>query len=90
MSITRQLVEEGLCASAHNLTPIRSIYRWKGDLVERTEGYAAVHTRESLVPQIIARLEGDHPYEIPGIWITPITGGNPKYLRWILDATEQA
>jgi hypothetical protein len=35
---SRKLVEQRLCASAHNFAPVRSIYRWRGDIYERTEG----------------------------------------------------
>lgn len=89
VSITRQLVIERLCASAHNVTPIRSLYWWEGELIERVEGRAELHTQESLVPEIIARIKSEHPYKVPGIWVTPITGGNPEYLQWIADETRQ-
>jgi uncharacterized protein involved in tolerance to divalent cations len=29
-SFSRQLVEDGLAASAHNFAPVQSIYRWHG------------------------------------------------------------
>lgn len=86
--LTRQLVHEGLCASAHNFTPVRSIYRWQGEVHERTEGRASLHTRRSLVPAIVARVKAVHPYEVPDISARPIVDGNPDYLRWILDETE--
>ena len=35
---SRRLVKQRLCASAHNFAPVRSIYRWRGDIYERTEG----------------------------------------------------
>jgi CutA1 divalent ion tolerance protein len=37
-SIARPLVEDRLAASAHNFTPVRSIYRWQGQVYERA-GY---------------------------------------------------
>jgi periplasmic divalent cation tolerance protein len=88
-SLTRQLVHEGLCASAHNFAPVRSIYRWRGEVHERTEGRASLHTRRSLVPAIVARVRAAHPYEVPGISARPIVDGNPDYLRWMRDETEQ-
>ena len=27
--LTRALVADGLCASAHNFTPVRTVYRWQ-------------------------------------------------------------
>jgi periplasmic divalent cation tolerance protein len=44
LELTRQLVTDGLCASAHNFTPVRSVYRWQGKVCERTEGRASLHT----------------------------------------------
>ena len=42
--LTRALVAEGLCASAHNFAPVRSVYRWQGQVHERTEGRASLYT----------------------------------------------
>ena len=89
--LTRALVAEGLCASAHNFAPVRSVYRWQGQVHERTEGRASLHTRAELVTQIIDRVKtAGHPYEVPGISTRPITGGNPDYLKWIEDETSMA
>ena len=88
--LTRALVAEGLCASAHNFTPVRSVYRWQGQVHERTEGRASLHTRAELVSRIVDRVRtAGHPYEVPGISARPITDGNPDYLQWIADATDQ-
>ena len=88
LDLTRQLVAEGLCASVHNFTPVRSIYRWRGQVYERTEGRASLHTRTSLLEAIVERVKANHPYEVPGISARPIVGGNPDYLQWIAAETE--
>jgi periplasmic divalent cation tolerance protein len=85
--LTRQLVNEGLCASAHNFAPVRSIYRWRGEVHERIEGRASLHSHRALVPEIVDRVKAAHPYEVPGISSRPIVDGNPDYLRWMLDET---
>ncbi|MGH3255111.1 MAG: divalent cation tolerance protein CutA [Streptosporangiaceae bacterium] len=41
---SRKLVEQRLCASAHNFAPVQSIYRWRGDIYERTEGRVHWHS----------------------------------------------
>lgn len=87
LELTRELVTTGLCASVHNFTPVRSIYRWRGEIFERTEGRASLHTRMSLVPVIVEKVKASHPYEVPGISARPIVGGNPDYLQWIADET---
>lgn len=87
LSLTRELVSEGLCASVHNFSPVRSIYRWRGEIFERDEGRASLHTRLDLVDAIVERVKASHPYEVPGISVRPITGGNPDYLEWIAAET---
>ncbi|MEQ7006438.1 divalent-cation tolerance protein CutA [Actinopolymorpha sp. B17G11] len=86
---TRQLVSERLCASGHNYTPVRSIYRWRGEVHDRSEGRVSLHTRRSLVPEIVRRAKELHPYEVPGISSRPIQDGNPDYLRWIETETKE-
>jgi periplasmic divalent cation tolerance protein len=88
LDLTRELVTEGLCASVHNFAPVRSIYRWQGEVHECTEGRASLHTRTSLVSVIVERVKASHPYEVPGISARPIVSGNPDYLRWMADETE--
>jgi periplasmic divalent cation tolerance protein len=89
-NLTRELVAEGLCASAHNFAPVRSVYRWQGQIHQRTEGRASLHTRAELVGRIVDRVRtAGHPYEVPGISARPIGDGNPDYLQWIADETEQ-
>ena len=90
VEFTHKLVTEGLCASAHNFAPIRSMYRWQGQVHDRTEGRAALRTRRSLLPEIIERTKRDHPYEVPSIVAIPIVDGGPDYLGWILEETEAA
>lgn len=87
IDLTRQLVTEGLCASVHNFTPVKSIYRWRGEIHERAEGRASLHTRRTLVPAIVERVKSAHPYEVPGISARPIVDGNPDYLQWMRDET---
>lgn len=87
LRLTRQLVTEGLCASVHNFAPVRSIYRWQGEVHERVEGRASLHTRTELVQEIVRRVKAEHPYEVPGISARPIIAGNPDYLQWMLDET---
>jgi len=84
---SRALVTDGLCASAHNFSPVQSIYRWRGEIHERREGRVSLHTSRSRVPEIVARAKREHPYEVPGVSARPITDGNPDYLAWIEQET---
>ncbi|WP_041775609.1 divalent-cation tolerance protein CutA [Blastococcus saxobsidens] len=84
---TRTLVEERLVACGHQVTPIRSVYRWDGAVHDEAEARVALHTRRSLVPAVVARTEELHPYEVPCVIALPLVGGNPDYLAWIAAET---
>ena len=57
-AFARSLVEDGLAASAHNFTPVRSIYMWQGQAHERAEGRVSLHTSQGRVADIVARVDG--------------------------------
>jgi periplasmic divalent cation tolerance protein len=86
---SRRLVETGLCASAHNFAPVQSVYRWRGQIHERTEGRVSLHTSCGRVAEIVAIAIQEHPYEVPGISARPIIDGNPDYLAWIAQETAE-
>jgi periplasmic divalent cation tolerance protein len=86
-NFTRALVDDRLAACGHNITPIRSIYRWQGHVHDDFESRVALHTRAELVPAIVERTNQDHPYDVPCVIATRITDGNPAYFRWIHDET---
>lgn len=85
--LARELVHEQLAASAH-LSPFDTIYRWRGEVEEKTETRAVLYTHASLVDRIVEWVHLRHPYEVPHVTATPIVAGNPDYLRWIEDETE--
>jgi periplasmic divalent cation tolerance protein len=89
VAFTRTLIEERLAAAAHNVTAIRSVYRWNGKIEDRLEARAMLHTRTSLVPMIIAKTREKHSYQVPGIVALPILDGNPDYLAWIDQETRE-
>jgi uncharacterized protein involved in tolerance to divalent cations len=63
-----------------------SIYRWRGEVNDRSEIRVVLHTRARLVLEIVERADAEHPYEIPCVVTLPVTAGNPACLDWI--ATE--
>jgi periplasmic divalent cation tolerance protein len=88
-SFARELVKDGLAASAHSFTPVRSIYRWKGQVHERAEGRVSLHTSRDRIADIVTRAQREHPYEVPGVSARPIIDGNPGYLAWMAKETDR-
>jgi periplasmic divalent cation tolerance protein len=87
---TRSLVEDRLAACGQNIASIRSIYRWEGKVQDEPEARVALHTRTSLVPEIVERADRDHPYDIPCVIALPVAGGNPTYINWVMAETERS
>lgn len=85
---TRKLVDQRLCAAGHNVTTVRSIYRWRDIVHDEGEARVALHTRRSLVPTIIDRVNQAHPYEVACVVALPVVEGDEAYLRWVLEETE--
>ena len=80
---TRRLIEQRLAACGHQITAIRSVYRWQGEIHDEPEARVALHTRAGLVPRIVALAEAEHPYDVPCVIAMPVTDGNPAYLDWV-------
>lgn len=84
---TRRLVDDRLVACGHNFTSIRAIYRWDGEVHDDPQARVGLHTRASLVPEIIARADRDHADDVPCVIALPIADGHPAYLKWVHDET---
>jgi periplasmic divalent cation tolerance protein len=87
VALTRTLVEERLVACGQHVAPIRSVYRWEGAVHDEAEARVALHTRRSLVDAVVARAVELHAYDVPCVLAVPLVGGNPAYLRWIVQET---
>jgi periplasmic divalent cation tolerance protein len=90
VGFTRSLVAEGLAACGQHLTPVRSVYRWQGEIQQDTETRVALHTRANLVPAILERVGREHPYDVPCVLVLPVVGGSPAYLDWVRAETGDA
>lgn len=86
-NFTRSLVEDRLVACGHNVAPIRATYRWEGEIHEETQARVGLHTRASLVSNIVVRAQRHHSDDVPCVISLPIRDGNVDYLRWIYRET---
>jgi len=68
--------------------PIRSTYRWKGQVTRTREHLLLIKTRAALASKATTFIRAKHQYELPEILITPVTGGLPDYLKWVTEATQ--
>ena len=81
------VVAERLAACAQVLGPMRSSFRWEGEVQVAMEWLVVAKTTEARLPELTARIRALHSYDVPEIVTLAITAGDPEYLRWIRDET---
>jgi periplasmic divalent cation tolerance protein len=81
-AMARSLVEDGLAACVH-IQPIRSIYRWKGELYDEPEWRLAIKTTSDRYDAVERHIREGHSYETAEVVRLSIGGGSQQYLRWI-------
>ncbi|HZN72527.1 MAG TPA: divalent cation tolerance protein CutA, partial [Micromonosporaceae bacterium] len=63
--------------------------RWEGKVYDETQARVGLHTRASLVPEIVAHTDRDHADDVPCVISMPISNGNRACLRWVYSETRQ-
>lgn len=81
-SIARALVEQRLAACVQIAGPIRSCYRWDGQVCEAEEMRLTIKSRAMLQAQVITTIESLHSYDTPEIIVTHVADCSKKYAAW--------
>jgi periplasmic divalent cation tolerance protein len=81
--LARGLVEARLAACVQIVGPVRSVFRWEGEVSVETEYQLVVKTAR--VPEVTAWIVGNHSYDVPEVIALPVTGGHETYLTWVVD-----
>ena len=76
-----------LAACVQLLGPMTSRYRWEGAVEVNEEWLGLVKTTAAQCDAVMARIVALHPYDVPEVVVTPVTGLG-SYLAWIDDAVE--
>lgn len=81
-SLARDIVESRLAAGVNIAGPIRSVYRWKGEIREEAEWLIFAQTSESGLEALKAFIASRHPHECPCLMAVPIQAGFAPFLQW--------
>ncbi|MEL6897293.1 MAG: divalent-cation tolerance protein CutA [Planctomycetota bacterium] len=82
------LIANRLAACVQIDGPLRSVYRWNGDVHGETEFRLVIKTNEEHRQQLVAYLESNHPYEEPQIVGTPLNESSDGYAAWVAGCFE--
>ncbi len=80
----RRAVEEKLAACANVLAPMRSIYRWEGQIQVEPETAMLLKTTTRAAPKLRDLILRYSPYDLPCIVGLPTNpqNCNPAYVSW--------
>lgn len=88
--LARELVNARLAACVNIVPGITSVYRWREGIEEDSEILLLIKTTDERFPELRARLEALHPYEVPELLAFESTAVSDAYLRWLGETTEEA
>lgn len=86
MSLAKGIVEARLGACVQ-IVPIRSVYRWEGEVRVDAEWQCVVKTSAIRADELVAHIKAHHAYDVPEVIVTPVVGGNDDYLSWVSEET---
>lgn len=86
-AVGRALLADRLVACMNVLPPMRSMYRWEGQVETADERQVILKTRASQVAALQARLAELHSYQVPELLVVPVIGGGDAYLAWVAAET---
>jgi periplasmic divalent cation tolerance protein len=81
--LARRVIDDRLAACVNVLSPVRSFYRWKGEIEDSAEWLLIIKSTRDKFDALRAALESAHTYEVPEVIAIPIVDGSPNYLSWI-------
>jgi len=82
MHLAGALVERRLAACVQ-VMPIRSMYRWKGEVARDDEFLLLIKTTSSRYREVESFIRENHPYEVPEVIRLDVTAGLDAYLSWM-------
>ena len=87
-SIANALLEQRLAACCQISGPVKSIFRWQGNIETAKEFVCSIKTMAAKADAVFATIKSIHSYDEPEIFVTPIVDGSESYLKWIAESVE--
>ena len=84
--IAEAVVGEQLAACVNILGPIRSIYRWQGEICRDDEHLLLIKSTRARYKDLETRIKALHSYDVPEVIALPIERGSAEYLNWLREA----
>ena len=83
--IASTLVEAELAACVNIVSPITSVYRWKGLVQREQEWLLLIKTTAAAFENVSKKIRELHSYDLPECIQIPIEAGSAEYLNWLAE-----
>jgi periplasmic divalent cation tolerance protein len=83
-TLAQRAIEKRLAACVH-IDPIRSVYRWQGQVQQDSEWRLTFKTTTQRLHELVEDLKTLHPYDLPAFYTVPATPQTPEWGRWVED-----
>ena len=80
--LARGALEAGLAACV-NFWPVRTMYRWEGELRDDTEQLLLLKCGREKWPQLEQFIKEKHPYSLPAIVALPWEASHAPFRDWV-------
>ena len=88
--ISRSLLQKRLAACVNiQISPVESIYRWKGKIETAREHLLLIKTTTRRLKSLEREVLRLHSYDTPEFLVLSISGGSRAYLRWLSDSCKK-
>ena len=85
--IARAVVKKRLAACVNIvLSPVESIYTWKGKLEHTREHLLVIKTTANRLGNLEKEIKRLHSYDVPEFLVMPIIAGSKEYLSWLSES----
>jgi periplasmic divalent cation tolerance protein len=82
-ALAKLLVDQQLAACVQVLPPMRSVYRWKGEVCIDEEVLLVIKTVGHLTEDVRKAVEANHPYEVPEFVTVQAADVSENYSSWL-------
>jgi periplasmic divalent cation tolerance protein len=83
--LAEALVERRLAACVNVVGPIRSVYRWQGEVERADEFLLFIKSTAAQFAAVAAAIQELHSYELPECVELAVTAGSDAYLNWLAE-----
>jgi len=89
LKIAHSLIGNHLSACINLVSPVRSIYRWEGKILDEREWILIIKTQKDRFKELEKEVRSLHSYVVPEIIGLPVVEGSSPYLKWLVGMTKK-